>query len=89
MQSGIILNLQVRTNSGKFEICSYAKETNTLRIKVKSKPENNAANLEFLKNVSKIFNSSVKILKGFKSRNKTVAVEGGAESLQKLLSSKF
>ena len=49
---------------------------------MKSKPENNAANLELLKNLSKIFNSSVKILKGFKSRNKTVAVEGGAESLQ-------
>jgi len=89
MQSGIILNLNVKANSGKFKICSYAKETNTLKIKVKSKAENNAANLELLKNLSKIFNSNVKILKGFKSRNKTVAVESSAESLQKILGSGF
>ncbi len=89
MQSGIVLNLDVKANSGKFEICFYAKETNTLKIKVKSKAENNAANLELLKNLSKIFNSNVKILKGFKSRKKVVAVEGSAESLWKSLSSKF
>lgn len=88
MQGGIVLNLDVKANSGKFEICSYAKETNTLKIKVKSKAENNAANLELLKNLSKIFNSNVKILKGFRGRKKIISVEN-TESLQEILSSKF
>ncbi len=46
-----------------------------LKVKVKSKPENNKANVEVEKVLSKYFGKKVKIVKGFKSRKKIVEME--------------
>ena len=57
-------------NSKKQEVL----EGDILRIKVKSKPENNKANLEVENLLSRHLGKKVKIIRGFKSRRKVVEI---------------
>ncbi len=50
-------------------------EGDLLKVKVKAKAENNKANIEVEKIMSKYFGSEVKIVKGFKSRKKIIEIE--------------
>ena len=64
------LKLEVKPNSGKTEI--LREEGNEIVLAVKSKPENNKANLEVIKFFSKMFKTKVKIVRGLKSKNKII-----------------
>lgn len=57
-------------NSKKSEV----KENGILIVKVKSKPENNKANSEVVKVLSKHFGKKIKIIKGFKSKRKSIEI---------------
>lgn len=50
-------------------------ENEILKVKVKSKPENNKANLEVEKLLSKYTGKKVKIIRGFKNRRKVVEID--------------
>ena len=67
-----IIKLTVRTNAPETKITK--QEDDQWRMDVHAPPENNKANLEIIKFLSKHCGADVKILKGFTSRKKTVLV---------------
>lgn len=71
----IVLHLHVIPNAKKFEICSYSAVEHTMKVKVKSKAERNNANSELVKELSKMLGSRAYIIRGLKSRKKTVGIE--------------
>jgi len=65
----MIIKAKVRTNQNKFSII----EGDVWIINVKAVAENNKANLEIIKELSKKY-SSVRILKGAKSKEKIIEI---------------
>lgn len=72
-KKGVVLSLSVSPGVGKFDVAGFSG--NRLKLKTKAKPKKGLANKEIEKELGRIFNRSVKILSGFKSRNKTVFIE--------------
>jgi len=71
----MILKIKVKPNSKKQEI---KEKPDFFLVSLKSPPENNLANLELIKLLSKHFNlvsKKIKILKGKTSRNKIIEVK--------------
>ena len=68
------LKIIVRPNSSKTEIKDFDKNKQALRINVKAAPEKNKANQEIVKFFSKLFKKQIKILAGFKSKEKLLLV---------------
>jgi len=66
------INVNVKTNSGKQEVEKISE--NEFKVFLKSVPENNKANLELEKILSKYFKKQVKILRGKTSKKKVVEV---------------
>ncbi len=66
------INIKVKPNSKKQEIKKIEQD---YVISLKSKPENNKANVELIKLLNKKFGGSFSIIKGFKGRNKVVEVK--------------
>jgi len=64
------ISVKVKTGCKKQDII----EGGALKVNLKSQPENNKANLELVKVLSKYFKKKVKIVKGFTSKNKIVEV---------------
>ena len=64
------IELKVKPNSGKSEI--VRKEGYIAFLK--SPPENNKANIELLKLAKKYFQSEVRIVSGFTSKNKVIEI---------------
>ena len=69
------INVRLIPNSSKNEIVSWDNEKSQLKIKIKAPPENNKANLELIKFLRKEYNLKVSIIKGKKSRDKTVHID--------------
>jgi len=69
----MILNIKVKTSSGKQEIKEISN--NQYTISLKSPPEDNKANLELVKLLKKHFKKDIKIIKGKKSKNKIIEVK--------------
>jgi len=67
------LKIKAKPNSGKQEIVKVSSED--YKVFLKSSPEDNKANLELLKLLSKYFKRQVHIVKGIKSRDKIVEVK--------------
>jgi uncharacterized protein (TIGR00251 family) len=70
-----ILEITVNPRASKTEIISH--EGNRLKIKLNSPPVDGAANKELIKFLAKYFKtakSNIEILRGLKSRNKTVRI---------------
>ena len=65
-----IIQVTVRTNAPETKITK--QEGDQWRMDVHAQPENNKANLEIIKFLTKVCEKDVKILKGFTSRKKTV-----------------
>ena len=63
-----VIQLTVRTNAPETKITK--QEGDYWKMDVHAPPENNKANLEIIKFLSKHFDIDVKILKGFTSRKK-------------------
>ena len=68
----MIIKVKVKTNAGKSEV---NKKEGDFVVYLKSSPENNKANLELVKLMKKFFKKDVKIVKGFKNRNKILEVK--------------
>jgi uncharacterized protein (TIGR00251 family) len=71
----MMLKIKVKPNSRKQEI---EEKSGFLLVSLKSPPENNLANLELIKLLSKHFSvpdNKIKILKGKSSRNKIIEVK--------------
>ena len=64
----MIVNVKVKTQSGKQEIVKLDEDSYI--VSLKSIAENNKANIELLKLLRKYFKKHVKIVKGKTSRNK-------------------
>ena len=69
----MIIKVKVKPNS-KSQKIEKIKE-NEYEVKLKSKPEDNKANLELIKLMKKHLNKEIKIIKGLKSKNKVLKVE--------------
>ena len=69
-----VIQLTVRTNAPETKITK--QEGNQWRMDVHAPPENNKANLEIIKFLTKVCDADVKILKGHTSRKKTVLLDG-------------
>lgn len=69
-----LVNIRVKTNSKSSEISEFDKEKEEFVVNVKSPPENNRANLEIIKLFSKKYKKTVKIIKGLKSKRKTLQI---------------
>lgn len=73
--SGVILSVRVKAGSGSFSIVS---EGGQITIRTRSPAENNRANQEIVKELSRLFGKEARILKGLKSNKKEIFVEGGS-----------
>lgn len=75
-KGAITLEIKVLPKNSKNEITGITG--NTIKIKIKAVPENNKANLELVKFLSKTFNvpkSNIEILKGHTSHLKTIVIK--------------
>ena len=66
-----MIKVKVKPSSGKQSI---EKKGGFYLINVKSKPENNKANIEVIKLLERYFKKSVKIKSGLTSRNKVIEI---------------
>ena len=79
LQSGqkIELHIKVNPKSGKHQIASIMSD-GTIKIQLKSTPENNKANIELIELLSEYFNihhSKISIISGETSRQKTIHIQ--------------
>ncbi len=65
------LEIKVKTGSGKSEII---RKDGYIAF-LKSQPEHNKANLELVQLAKKHFKSEVRIVSGFKSKNKIIEID--------------
>ena len=68
-----IIKLTVKTNLPKTKITK--QEDNVWRMDVHAPPENNKANIEIIKFLTKHFNAEVKILRGKTSKKKVILIK--------------
>lgn len=68
-----VIRVKVRTNCPKTEIIE--NEGNFYKVNVRAAPEKGEANLEIVKFFSKLFKKEVRIVKGFKSKEKVLRVD--------------
>ena len=64
------LNIKVQPNSGRQEIQKISKDE--YKVFLKKSPEDNKANKELIKFLSKYLHSKVKIIKGSTSKRKVI-----------------
>ena len=67
-----IFKVVVKPNSRKNEIIGYNKEKDAYIINIKEKAENNKANIEPIKFLSKTLGRKIRIKSGFKSKIKII-----------------
>ncbi len=70
--NGVILEIKVKTNSLETKV--YRKDDSII-LEVQNPPEDNQANIELIKYLKKFFGKEVRILRGLKSKNKTILIE--------------
>ena len=69
-----IINVILKPNSSKNQIKEFDSERNAYRIEIKAPAEDNKANIQLIKFLSKALKKDVKIIKGFKSREKLIKI---------------
>lgn len=69
---GDIFKVIIKPNSLTNEITGFDKEKRAYLIKIKARAEDNKANIELIKFLSKFLGKRVKIKSGFKSREKLI-----------------
>lgn len=67
-----IIKVKVKVNQNENKI---EKKEDYYLIYLKEKAENNKANIELIKFLGKYFKKEIKIIKGFKSREKLIRLE--------------
>jgi uncharacterized protein len=71
---GILVKIEVSPQSDKFQITGYNKWRETLEVKVKALPTKGKANLEVIKEFSRLTGRNVEIISGNKSQQKTLHI---------------
>ncbi|MEK6972749.1 MAG: DUF167 domain-containing protein [archaeon] len=79
----MIINAKVIPNSKGFGIC-FDSDKDLFKIHLKSRPEEGKANLELVKELRKLCNCEVRILKGKTSKNKAIGLDCTADMLNSL-----
>ena len=64
----------VKPNAKGNKMEVFDKDKNAYRVSIKARPENNKANIEVIKFLSKTLKRRVAIVSGLKSREKTIKV---------------
>ena len=82
----MLLRIHVNLNSKKFELF---EKNGRLIANVKSKPEENKANIELITELSKLLERNVKLIRGAKERNKILEIEGEEKEILQLLAGKI
>ena len=62
----------IKPNSQNNQITGFDKSKNAYIIKIKAKAQDNKANIELIRFLSKVLGKSAKIKSGFKSREKII-----------------
>ena len=82
--NNIILEIRINPSSGKFR---FYEKSGKITLNIKSRPDKGKANSEILAGLRKLFGKDVEILKGHKSRNKTILVKDVTEQeIERVLS---
>lgn len=68
------LKILVRTKAGKSGFLGFDSVKNAYRVSVKASPEHGEANLEVVKVLHREFKQPIRIISGFKSKEKTVQI---------------
>jgi len=68
------IKILVKTNTNKSEILEFDEQKQAYRVNVKSIPEKGKANLEIIKLFHKKFKKPIKIVKGFKGKEKILEI---------------
>jgi len=71
VKDGVLIEFKVKPNSSKFKI---EKKEEDIIIYCKSPPENNKANQEIIGELKILVNHQVKMVRGFKSKIKTIVI---------------
>ena len=69
-----IIKVILKPNSTKNRIIKFDSERNAYRIEIKAPAKDNKANIELIKFLSKSLKKNVKIIKGFKSKEKLIKI---------------
>jgi len=73
IHDGVVLAAHVRAGSGRFSI---SPEQSFLEIRTRSPAEGNRANMEIVKELSRLFGREVRIIRGMKSKRKEILIAG-------------
>lgn len=71
--NGIIFQAKIRTKSRKFRV---SVKDDYVMVEVRSPPVQGKANTEIIRELKKAFGKEVLILRGFKSKDKVIFVNG-------------
>jgi len=80
-----ILHLKVSTRKKQFQL-NWKNEENVLYVETKSNPEKGQANKEIVKELKKFFKSEIRIVSGFKSKEKIVEISSPKTKVMEKLS---
>ena len=69
------LKILVKPNSSKNRIIKWDSDKKALRVNIKAPPESGKANLEAVKFFTKLLKKNIKIISGFKSKQKVLNLE--------------
>ena len=67
-----VFKVFIKPNSRTNEIVGFDKGKVAYLVKIKAKPQNNKANIELIRFLSRILGKGIKIKSGFKSREKII-----------------
>lgn len=67
-------NIIIKPKSKENKIEGFDKQRNAYIISIAAKPENNKANIEIIKFLSRLLKKKVRIISGLKSREKIVKI---------------
>jgi uncharacterized protein len=80
-------NLRLRVSTGKKEFCiEWKTDEKILFVETKSNPTKGKANKEILKELKKLFGAEVKLISGFKSKEKILEINSPEKNvMEKIL----
>ncbi|HLD42305.1 MAG TPA: DUF167 domain-containing protein [archaeon] len=73
VKGGVLLEIKVKPNSNQTRL--FRKDEGFI-LELKSPPENNKANIEAIRYLESLFGKEVRIIRGFKSKNKVFLLTG-------------
>ena len=80
------IDVHVVPNSGRFEVTGWDPWRNSMKVKLKSKPEGGKANKELIAQLKKIIGHNISITHGVTSRNKELIIECTDNEFTELMS---